>query len=692
MPSPEPAAPPMAGSLRIWIFVVCLVVACGFLPAVSWQRLREIRLATATTVNGATLPRPDPSSPTGYANGCRNLIFPLGFSDGMEWIILTQEMIAKGEWRLRATDGDNWPAGREVHWSSPLMWWLIACAKVARLWNGESLAAAVESVAPWANTLFLFLLLAFLPLHAGRRFGWPAGGVVALGLVTLYPLYEFFSVGYPDHHGLVTAGCLLGAYALAAGGGGWVGDAGGAAPSPDTARRSFAAAGLAGAFALWISAATAIPVITALGLGGLVVSRLARGRTPVGMRYEPRLWRWWSWTGAAGSLAFYLLEYFPGHLGMRLEVNHPLYALAWLAGGEIVCRAGAWLAGGRLAERRGDRALLAAAFCAVALPPALALLFPGRFFLVSDPFVWALHRDYIVEFAPVWRRLREMPWADSLTVYGGAVPVALAGTAATLLWRRLDVTWRSRLLLVVAPALVVTLLGCRQSRWLGVCYGLWIAVIPVWLGALAATELPHGPWSRIVPVLLVIGMLPFPFQAATTWWHLFRPTQMARTTAAMLYVRDISQRLRLGTGNSPLVVASGPTTTTWLMYYGGARGLGTLYWENAAGLKASAAIFGARTDEEALAQIRRHGVTHLVHFSKNLFATPYTRLAQGLGPDRQPKEGFVLRALRTGQLPPWATAYTYPVPQGLDLLGDWVQVWEVKPQVDHPIAQGASSP
>lgn len=690
MPSSEPASP--AGSLRIWIFVVCLVAAFGFLATDSWQRLREIRLATATTVNGATLPRPDPSSPTGYAHGCRNLIFPLGFSDGMEWIILTQEMLAKGEWRLRSTGGDNWPAGREVHWSSSLMWWLIACGKVARLWSGESLAAAVESVAPWANTLFLFLLLALLPLHAGRRFGWTAGGVLALGLVTLYPLYEFFSVGYPDHHGLVTMGCLLGAYALASGGGGWVATAEeGNAPSLRSARRSFVAAGLAGAFAMWISAATAVPVIGALGLGGLVVSRLARTKAPEGMRYEPRLWRWWSRAGAAGSLAFYLLEYFPGHLGMRLEVNHPLHALAWLGGGEIVCRLGAWLAGGRLVERRRDRALLAVAGFAVVLPPALALLFPERFFLVSDPFVWALHRDYIAEFAPIWRRMREMSWSDSLAVYGGAVPVALVGTVVTLLFRRLDVTWRTRLLLAVAPALVVTLLGCRQSRWLGVACGLWDAAIPVWFGALAATP-RSGAWRRVVPGLLVIGMLPFPYQAATQWWHLFQPAQMARPTAAMLYVRDVAQKLREDGGSTPPVVASSPTTTTWLMYYGGARGLGSLYWENAAGLKTSAAIYGARTDEEALSQIRRHGVTHLVMFSKNLFATPYTRLAQGLTPDRQPEERFVLRALRTGELPPWARPSMYPVPPGLEILGDWVQVWEVQPESTRSNSQGVSSP
>ena len=123
---------------------------------------------------------------------------------------------------------------------------------------------------------------------------------------------------------------------------------------------------------VWISAATQVPILIGIGAGVLVAGRIGRGATPAGSCIEPGLLRTWSRVGAAVSVLAYLIEYFPSHLGWRLEVNHPLYALAWLGGGELLCAAlpagvaGApssrrsWIAGGLGAGglKRGFQALL----------------------------------------------------------------------------------------------------------------------------------------------------------------------------------------------------------------------------------------------------------------------------------------------------------------------------------------------
>ena len=89
------------------------------------------------------------------------------------------------------------------------------------------------------------------------------------------------------------------------------------------------------------------------GAAGIVVA-LWLGASAVrdGARFEPDVWRLWGRVGAALSLVFYLIEYTPSHLAMRLEVNHPFYALAWWGGAEIVGAAGAWALDRSRFERR----------------------------------------------------------------------------------------------------------------------------------------------------------------------------------------------------------------------------------------------------------------------------------------------------------------------------------------------------
>jgi len=63
----------------------------------------------------------------------------------------TQLMIATGGWRLRRVAYDTAPDGREVHWCSPLHWWLTAVAWVDHVVTGRSWLVAVEHATPGAG-------------------------------------------------------------------------------------------------------------------------------------------------------------------------------------------------------------------------------------------------------------------------------------------------------------------------------------------------------------------------------------------------------------------------------------------------------------------------------------------------------------------------------------------------------------
>jgi len=83
-------------------------------------------------------------------------------------------------------------------------------------------------------------------------------------------------------------------------------------------------------------------------------------------------------------LAAYLIEYLPSHMDLRLQVNHPLYGLAWIGVGELLAisnhgRAGENLFGQPLRESSAaGRAAIAALPFAMAQTGAPA-------FLTADP-------------------------------------------------------------------------------------------------------------------------------------------------------------------------------------------------------------------------------------------------------------------------------------------------------------------
>ena len=601
-------------------------------------------------------------------------------------------------------------------------------------------------MAPWANTaLLVVLLLALTPVIAARLGSVPAS-LFALGCVAVYPFYDFFTVGYFDHHGVAAMACMMVVLLLVAGGAGWVraeevetGKAGAEErvlsdwlPTRGAARRWFVASGLIGAIGLWISAAAMAPVLLVTGLGALVAF-MACGRggaARAAWSLDPSLFRVWGIAGAAGSVAFYLLEYFPSHMGMRLEVNHPLYALAFFGGGDLLARIGERLhARPTPGDAPRDAAPRAAAIGWVAFDAALILCLPAvvlitgeSTFRLVDRFLWTIHNRFIVEFLGLNAWLLNLSprqiagqvslvplasllvaavlWPSELTgrwrlawravlvvavgagaaygfvflsrLTGGNLAAAVLGTAVmTGLWFLLPLPgrtpalappWQGALVLALMPALSMLIVALVQMRWMGNAAALSLGVVVVVAAVLIRSDhvLLRNMTGRAATGALALTVLVL--QPALTVTEPFvRPN-------ADVIASDASHWLRRRLGDQAGVILAGPTPTTQMIWFGGFRGLGTLYWENLDGLRVSQAIYGAPDADSARALLARYGVTHVVFYGwdgglEQLEGS--AREADGEGASSESFLGAIERALRAGQpvsLPPWLTPLPYVPP------------------------------
>jgi hypothetical protein len=665
------------GHRSLWLFAA-LAAAFAYVAVDSAARIRH--LAGMEKLYGVQVapPRPDAASPTGYALGRRTLIEPGNSADTYHLVIQTQQMLAGGSWRLHHVDYDNAPYGREMHWSSPPRWWLAFLALIDHGVSGRSIGAAAEQAVLYANPLLLAIfILGAIPLVA-RRFGPTGAALMAIGVVASHPFYLNFIAGDAEHQGVAEVCGLLTVVCLLGGAGGWAGSARAEAAKPgelpafNQARRWFLASAVAGGVGLWLSAASEVPVLAGTGLGAIAALAVIRRRLgPEGGTFRPELWRFWGVAGCVASFAAYAIEYFPSQMGWRLEVNHPLYGLAWLGGGELICQIGRhWAPGARNAGI--DRRLAIGAAILVGLLPAVVLFTHGRTFWVADPFLWRLHTGYIAEFHSMFWDLAQSGW--NFSAIARVLPLLLSIPSLVFLLRRgTPGFWKAQLMLALVPAGLEFALAAQQLRWWGLASGLAFATL-LPLFELLEKQFPGRP-ARIWRLTCALLLAPGAVNAVT-----FIPLESANFPANLraLAVRDLAHWLRLRAGNDPVVVLSTPDTTTSLIYHGSFRGLGTLYWENRDGLEAAAEIFAAATPDEARALILRRHVTQIVLVSWDPFVAPYVQLARGLPVGAPwPPGSFADLLQGRGPLPPWLRPIPYPLPPNPNLKGQRVWIFEV---------------
>jgi len=654
-----------------------VLIGAGFLML--HAKLIDIYLTrvTAIRLHDETLSAPLQQISQGFA------------ADGQTWIRHSLALAEGNNLRLRETDLDNAPAGREVHWNSGWAWWLVLMGKMRAAATSESLSAAIEQAARWANLPVLLLVLGGFSAWACRRHGATGAVIVALAIAGHRGFYEGFYPAYPDHHGIISAtilGLALGAVFMGAG---WWrardGQDSGAdrllPASEGEALRAATVSAVCGAAGLWISAASLVVPIALTGLAGVAAALFAgRDLRAAGAVASPAAWRRWGRVGAAVSFLFYLLEYAPHHFAMRLEVNHPLYSLAWLGGGELVACVLAWR---QNAARPAVHTVLLA-LLAVAAAPAALLLGGGAWFLPADPFMARLHAE-IDEFQPLWTRMHRLGWlADRDHAGVHLLPFLAAGWFLT---RRLAPAARALVIFTGAMALPATALGWWQTRWLLTASGMQIALVLVLLAAWFSTWRETAPaWRRGAAVLGVCALLYLPAP-----WILVKERLLVESKhdvqageAMQLLYRDCAQHLRQDKPVGEIVLLASPNASTAIGYYGRFKTLGTLYWENYEGLREAAEIFSAFDDAEAARRIRLRGITHIAMISDYSFLPEYFHILHPEAAPADVRKTFGYRLLVEHRVPIWLRPISYHVP--LEFLRLKAQTFLFAVDFDQPVA------
>lgn len=659
MTTTEVSAPARSG-FRIWL--------CGWLLAVcfvlwhGWAVDRYLDRVSATQFTAEPSPTPLQRIPQYFA------------PDGQMWIRETLDLVEKGQLRLRNSTLDHAPEGRPVYWNSGWAWWLTGCARVRMLFTGETWPVALENAAIWAHVPLMIAVLTLASLCVARRWGGWAGAMMAVGLAGVRMFYGAFYPAYPDHHGLIAA-CVLGlVLGVAMAGAGWrkrpEDPEFSFLPNSDPAvMRAMTWSAICGAAGMWVSAASLVPVIAFTGVAGFVVAcRPGKAADGYGVAVA-HAWRRWGRVGALASIGFYLLENFPDRMGLRLEVNHPLYALAWWGAGEALSVIGLWRAQ-QLSFKLMMGRLLGPVLLMACAPVAVGY-FGASVFAPLDPFLMRVHAS-IHEFESLsaaigragWRA-----WGDTVFVLIAAIPIV--GVAW---WRRTADGGRLVLMYAGLIALGATLQGVWQNRWLLTAGGPVVLLVSVCVGR----AMIGRTWAKVVLAVLAVSMC-----AAGPWILIRERLQVERVrdvqigeTVQLLY-RDIAATLIREGAGARSIVLSDPNASVGVGYYGRLKTVGTLYWENGSGLREASEILCARDDAQAAALVYARGITHVVLVSRNDFLAEY---AYALGGDRTAPagaHGLGHRVLYEDRIPVWLRPLDYAVPAPLVPLGFKVVVLAV---------------
>lgn len=677
------------------IVALCLLGISFFLWA-DWKVVAEYLRLSREVRTSEMAPGSAPIAPGARE---RQTILQHSAVDALWWLIYTEDAVREGKLRIRETKLDHYPQGREVHWSSGPIWFLAALAHVRSWSTGRSPVDEVQEAGIAFGPISLVVCLALLGALVARRYGSSLGALYALFFAASYTIYQGFRAGDVDHHGFISAAVAAHLICLLAGGLGFKKQGDPlekmALRSARAARAWFIAAGVAGAISLWISAASTIPLLAVIGLSAALATFFAC-RSHLPSSTAPALWRVWGVSGAAATLFFYLLEYFPSHLGWRLEVVHPLFAFAWLGGAELLFRLCRKLSGGEfLKHTPRDVATAVAALLAVAAPLAVVAFYTKHVFWAGDPLLVKLWAQHVTEIMPIHALLMAYGSPMALVYYAG-LPVLCVFYSATLLGVfQVHAIWRGILSFLLGVALLLQAQTLVQARWSVLSGPAWtvllLAIFVICSARQTIRPIPHS-LKVAAALLLALVLAAFPINPIIGIFASGEGAkQLPKEIAPTILSRDIAHRLLQADPKRLPVVLSDPTTSTTLSYFANIPTFGTLYWENLEGLRHAARLFGRRTESEAQAQLQAAGVTHLVLPSWDNLSSPARYAALLPENEAQPGQPFLQQVLDGAAEPVWLRPISYPIPTAFGLEGQWVRIYELRPQqttVDALLAWG----
>jgi hypothetical protein len=645
--------------LRTHAWIALLLCSLIFLGWFNHRRSQHVEYVTGIDSEGAVA---DAHSPTGYAGGLRWLIVPEHNNRSYQWVAETQQMLARGEWRLHHIDDENAPWGREVSSASPYRWWLGLIAWCHHEFTGRPLGQSVEKAALWADPVLQMLFLLGTTVFVARRFGPYPAAVFVVGATALFPFADNFVPGSPDDKGLARILALLSVLLLISG----ILDAAqkkvgivstNEADRRHHARRWFFLAGVVGGLGLWINVAVQVPAVLGVALGALLSIAITRLRARTGNDSSPNVlpWRIWSFGGASTCLAAYLLEYYPAHLDFHLETNHPVYGLAWIGVGEVLMLVEAWRARGKLPGNFRRMTVLVLALAAIAVLPVAMHWQKTQGFLLNDPLDSRLTNSASDVLAnSLSGRLVRSGLTGTLVAV--LLPVLLIGPVIWMLCRRnVGIQTRSTLAIALGPVFAALWLACNRIVWWNMVDAALLVLAVAGAVALQSSSVSarlRGFWTASAALLVLPGLFHLRPPAAAGDNNEFTPFELEG-----LIERPCAQWIAERAGPDGATVLLPPDRTVSWCFHGGLRGIGTANWENRAGLAATVRIATATTAAEARTLIQERNIRYLILPSWDTDLDEFARWSL-----RNPEDAFIM-ALHHWALPPWLRPVPYKLPE-----------------------------
>ena len=620
----------------------------------------ESPLPTLSGGNATEIPPLPSAAPSAPWRNVRVFCDP----DSYQWLSYARDWRASSSWRVRWTFADNAPFGRAVHWAQLPVWGLAFLSWCGERFAGlppeDALSLAGRLLMP--VTAMLFFPALFLCLR--RLLGNPLAVLATLAMA-IGSSFDFYTLR-PDHHGFQIAFSFLCLVFLLASGLGRCRSAdlapeGASASTPippyATARRRFVLSGIFAGLALWMGA-TVFAFVVATVVLGLAVAFWGLPSPGSATRPCPCLFRLWGWTAAIVSLFCYLLEYAPNHFSMRLEVNHPLYAL-WILGlGHLLAAFCEWRLSGRFpVPRRWPLLLLA--FLATAALPALVLFGPVAWYVPRSTLMLRLHEFFIIEFKPLWEINDAFSWFSPRYPTLVFALLVIGATVAALRAKLPPPSWCPPLVALAVASAALLILVCWQVRWeqfspfffvllaVFLARALWLAARPALRAASAALVLlvlVLGAWDAVA--VLHIPCL--------TFFHQRLDTATYRNIA----VRNSLLSLKASPDFRPAAWLAPVDYAPCIHYFGLGSAVASLYWENYDGLDAQARLLSSPAPfDDAAAIARERRLERLCWLSDSRSeADLFRRIADGSPPFAPGLEltfGAALSGISEHPLPAW---------------------------------------
>ena len=546
-----------------------------------------------------------------------------GDPDAYLWLSMTRDLRASGHFRVRRTGADNAPCGREVHWAQLPIWSLAGLSLALEKIGGRSPPVALELAGRLLMPLVGFLFCAAVLLLLARWIHPVIGLFAALSIASSSAL-DFHPLR-PDHHGFQIACVVLSLLCLLGSGMGWCRisserpSAGrGLIPTLSAARGRFIASGIMAGMGFWLGATVFEFVLFAIVAGtalALLLSSPPDARDPAVL--HPDLFRWWGLAGAGSALFFYLLEYAPTHFSMRLEVNHPLHALCWLGAAECLRALARWKQG-RASFRRSDGLFAILGLLAAAALPALILFGPVEWYIPRKPLMLRLCAQFIFELFSFSR-------AASPTAVLENSPLFLLGAASLILTlilfrrRQLPFPYQAPLRLLAIVSVWISMLFLWQVRWIHFLLPFYILFAAFCLSAMRAGTRADFPRHRSAYLPLLLGFL-IAAQTAQAAFVSLRPIRDMLRVEKMdplffkyMFQRNAMLQLKAAIHGERLRLILPAEMAPAAYYFGVGDAIGSLYWENLAGLAATAEFLGNPLPGLRAREIARdRGLTHVI--------------------------------------------------------------------------------